>query len=606
VAFRHPLVRSAIYKWAPHGDRRKVHEALATVTDPELDPDRRAWHRAQAAPTADEEVAVDLERSAERAQARGGLAAASVLLDQAARLTSDPTRRAERALAAAQTKYEAGALDASLALLATLDAGPLNDSQRARIDLLRAKITYGSERSSDAPPLLLEAARALEAIDVDVARETYLYALSSAMFAGHLAVGVGPVEVSEAARAAPRPQRPAGPSDLLLDGLAARFTDGYATAAPMLKEAFNAFRTRRQLPPQEARWLWVACWAACDLWDDESWTVLSARQLQLARETGALNDVLLALSTRIYFDALSGELDAAASLFHEMETVADATGGRSFIQLELWIATLRGREGDAIELFEATTSDGLARGDGVAIMAAEAMRATLSNSLGRYEAALDFARRATSHVVEDLSSGMEGLTELIEAAVRCGDVELAARTLDHLSAMARASGTEWVSGLEARSRALLAEGDTAETLYREAIDRLGRTRIRVDLARAHLLFGEWLRRQRRRADAREQLRTAHELFTAMGMTAFAERAARELLATGEKARARKVETQRDLTPQEDQIARLARDGLSNPEIGGRLYISARTVEYHLRKVFTKLDISSRQELQAVLEGESRG
>jgi DNA-binding CsgD family transcriptional regulator len=507
-------------------------------------------------------------------------------------------------LAAAQTKYEAGALDASLALLATLDAGPLNDSQRARIDLLRAKITYGSERSSDAPPLLLEAARALEAIDVDVARETYLYALSSAMFAGHLAVGVGPVEVSEAARAAPRPQRPAGPSDLLLDGLAARFTDGYATAAPMLKEAFKAFRTQRQLPPQEARWLWVACWAAADLWDDESWTVLSARHLQLARETGALNDVLLALSTRIYVDALSGELDAAASLFHEMETVADATGGRSFIQLELWIATLRGREGDAIELFEATTSDGLARGDGVAIMAAEAMRATLSNSLGRYEAALDFARRATSHVVEDLSSGMEGLTELIEAAVRCGDAELAARTLDHLSAMARASGTEWVSGLEARSRALLAEGDTAETLYREAIDRLGRTRIRVDLARAHLLFGEWLRRQRRRADAREQLRTAHELFTAMGMTAFADRSARELLATGEKARARTVDTQRDLTPQEDQIARLARAGLSNPEIGARLYISARTVEYHLRKVFTKLDISSRQELQAVLEGES--
>jgi DNA-binding CsgD family transcriptional regulator len=424
------------------------------------------------------------------------------------------------------------------------------------------------------------------------------------MFAGRLAVGGDVTEASEAARAAPRPRGRPGPSDLLLDGLATRYTDGYAAAAPILTDALTAFRSPAQLPPDQARWLWLACWAASELRDDEAFAILSAAHLRLVREAGALAAMPLALATRSHLHAISGELAAAAALLHEMETVADVTGGHSLTYLAHWIAVLQGRERDATELFEATVTDAMARGEGLVLTTAEYGMAVLHNSLGRYEAALPMARQAAERAEEEMSSATLAQAELVEAAVRCGDRELASHALERLTEMARASGTEWVLGVEAECRAMLSDGDTAETLYREAITRLGRTRVRVDLARAHLLFGEWLRRQRRRADAREQLRTAQELFTAMGMTAFAERAARELLATGEKARARTVETQRDLTPQEHQIARLARDGLSNPEIGARLYISARTVEYHLRKVFTKLDISSRRELGAVLEGES--
>jgi DNA-binding CsgD family transcriptional regulator len=602
VAFRHPLVRSAVYRPAPIGDRRKVHGALAAATDPTLDPDRRAWHHAQAAPAADEEVAAELERSADRAQARGGLAAAGAFLEQAARLTRDPARRWERALAAAETKYEAGAIDAALALLVSLEAGPLADWQHARVDLLHARITYASRRGSDAAPLLLKAAQALDAIDVDLARATYLEALSAAMFAGRLAVGAGVVEVSEAARAAPGPRRRPGSTDLLLDGLTTRFTDGYTVAAPILREALTAFRGGAQLAPHEARWIWLACWAAADLRDDEAWTVLSTTHLRLAREAGALAVIPVVLTVRSFVHAFSGELDAAAALLDEMEILADATGSRAPPYVAQWIAVLQGREGDAMELFEGTVADAMARGEGQALSSAEWGMAILHNSLGRYEAALPLARRAAERTEKEMT-GVMALPELVEAAARCGNAELAARPLELLAETARASDTDWAIGLGARSRALLSQGETAETLYREAITRLGRTRIRVDLARAHLLFGEWLRRERRRTDAREHLRTAHELFTTMGMQAFAERAARELLASGERARARTVETQWELTAQEGQIARLARDGLSNPDIGSRLFISPRTVEYHLSKVFTKLDISSRNELSTVLERE---
>jgi DNA-binding CsgD family transcriptional regulator len=604
ATFRHPLVRSAVYHSAPGGDRRRVHAALAAVTDEKADPDRRAWHRAHAASAPNEEVAAELERSADRAQARGGLAAAGAFLEQAARLTPDPSHRVERVLAAAQTTSQGGALDAAVTLLETLESEPLDDSQRARADLLHARVNYARQRGSDTPPLLLKAARALEAVDVDLARATYMGALSAAMFAGRLATGVDVREASEAALAAPRlPGRPA-PRDLLLDGLATRHTQGYAAAAPTLTDALAAFRGHAQLPPEDAQWLWLACWAASDLRDDETWTVLSTAQLQLAREAGALAAMPFVLAVRSVVHGICGELDEAEGLLREMELVADATGGRSFLYLAHWIAVLRGREGEAVELYEATVADAITRGEGLALTTAEYAMAVLHNSLGRYEEALPLARQSAERIEQEMSSAAMAQAELVEAASRCGEAELAAAAVQRLTDMARASATDWARGLEARSRALLGEGEIAEESYREAITRLGRSRVRFELARAHLLFGEWLRRQRRRADAREQLRTAHDLFSTMGAEAFAQRAARELLATGEKARGRTVETQRDLTPQEEQIARLARDGLSNPEIGARLYISARTVEYHLRKVFTKLDISSRRELEAVLERES--
>ena len=600
VRFRHPLVRSAVYRAATTQQRLRVHRALAEATDARVDPDRRAWHLAEATARPDDDVAAELERAAGRAQARGGLAAAAAFLERAAALTPEPARRAQRALAAAQTKYEAGALDDALTLLATAESGAPGDLERARVDLLRAQIVFASRRGSDAPPLLLKAARELEAVDPDLARATYLEALAAARFAGPLGHGAGVVEVSEAALAGPQPPQPPRPPDLLLQGLAVLFTEGYAAGPPILKEALSAFRRETVLPPREARWLPLACQAAADVWDDVTWRLLSTRELGRARDTGALTAMPLVLSTLSYIHAISGELAAAEALLDEIKAATEATGIPSHRYVALWIAALRGREAELSELIDTTASEAVARGEGFALAITEQVNAVLNNGLGRYDVALAAVRQA---VDVDLSSEMgspRAVAELIEAAVRCGEHPLAERALERLTLTTRASGTDWALGVEARSRALLSGGDTADSLYREAIERLGRTRLRLQLARAHLVYGEWLRRERRRLDARRQLRSALEMFTSMGTEAFAGRAERELLATGEHVRRRNAPTQHELTPQEAQIAQLARDGLSNAEIGARLFISQHTVAYHLRKVFSKLDITSRSQLRRAL------
>jgi DNA-binding CsgD family transcriptional regulator len=594
VRFRYPLVRSAVYRAAWQKDRQRVHQALAEATDAHVDPDRRAWHLAEAADGPDEDVAAELLRAAGRAQARGGLAAAAAFLERAAALTPEPSRRALRALAAAQTKYEAGALDDALALLATAEAGPLDDLHRARMHLLRAQVAFAARRGSDAPPLLLRAARELEAVDTDLARATYLEALSAAMFAGRLARGGGTAEVSSAALAGPPPPHPPRPPDLLLQGLAVRFTDGYAAGAPILKEALRAFEQKAVLPPEEARWLWFASQIALDLWDDHAWTVLSTRHLDLVRETGALTALPFVLTTRISVFASFGELGAAAAYQEELRAATEATGIAPGPYGALSLAALRGHEAELMELIQTTVKEAEARGEGLALTVTERLRGALYNGLGRYDAALTAVGQAERFHEE--GPALWTLTELIEAAVRSGQPELASGSLERIAETTRAAGTDWGLGIEARCRALLTEGDDADGLYREAIERFGRTHIRVQLARTHLLYGEWLRRERRRLDAREQLRTAFEMFNAMGIEAFAARAERELLATGERARKRTVETRGDLTAQETQIARLAAEGLSNAEIGARLFISHHTVAYHLRKVFAKLDISSRNQL----------
>jgi DNA-binding CsgD family transcriptional regulator len=599
VRFRHPLVRSAVYRSAALTDRRSAHAALAKVTDPEVDPDRRAWHLAQAVAGPDEDVAAELERSAGRAQARGGLAAAAAFLERSAELTPDPARRGMRALDAAQATLQAGAFDPALVLLATAEAGPLDDLPRARIDLLRAQIAFASSRGNEAPPLLLAAARRLERLDAGLARETYLDAFSAAMFAGRLASGPGLLEVAQAARQAPPPPPQPRKGDMLLNGLAVLFTDGYPAAMPLSKRALQAFCSEDITVEEGLRWLWLASVTAADLWDDESWYVLSNRHVKIAREAGALSELPLALNSRVYVHMFAGELAAAASLVEEVQAVREATGSNLAAYGALGLAAWRGREGEAGDLIEASMREVVPRGEGIGVTVTQWASALLSNGLGKYQDALVAARQAGEHP-QELGVANWGLTELVEAAARSGVTELAADALERLSAMTRASGTDWALGIEARSGALLNEGDAAERLYLEALDRLGRTSIRVELARAHLLYGEWLRRERRRLDAREQLRAAHEMFTGMGAEAFADRAARELLATGERARKRTVETREDLTPQEAQIARLARDGLSNPEIGARLFISPRTVEYHLHKVFSKLNISSRTQLPVAL------
>ena len=596
VRFRHPLVRSATYRSASVPDRQAVHRALAEATDPEADPDRRAWHRAQAAQGPDEEVAAELERSAGRARARGGLAATAAFWDRAAALTARPARRAGRTLAAAQASVRAGAFGQALDLLAIAEAGPLNELQSARTDLLRGQVAFASGLYSDAPPLLLKAARRLEPLDLDLARETYLDAYQAARFAGHLAGAGDLLEVSRAVRALPPPAHPPRPDDLLLDGLARLVTDGPAAAAPALRHARSAFASA-DVPAAEAFWWgWLAPAAGYALWDDNDWD-LTARQVQLAREAGALDQLPLLLS-RLAMDAVwSGDLGAGASLITETDTVCAATGSRHVSYAAAMLAAFRGREAEAAPLIQATLERAAAGGEGATVPGAHWVAAVLCNGLGRYEEALAAARQAREH--QHAFAAAWALPELIEAAARTGSMRAASDALDLLAERARAGGTDWGLGIEARSRALLSEGEEAERLYLEAIGRLGRTRLRPDLARAHLVYGEWLRQQRRRGEAREKLRTAHGMLEEMGLEAFARRARRELQATGETARKRTVATRIELTAQEAQIARLARDGLSNPEIGARLFLSPRTVQYHLGKVFTKLAITSRSQLHGI-------
>ena len=603
VRFRHPLVRSAIYRAAPLGERRRVHTALADASDPNIDPDRRAWHRARAAAGPDEDVAAELERSAGRARARGGLAAAAAFFEQAAKLTPEPARRGERALAAAQAKHQAGAHDAALALLSEAEAGPLDQLARARADLLRAQVAFTVRTGGDAPRLLLQAAKRLEPLDVALARDTYLEAISAAQWAGSLAHGGGLLEVAEAARAAPAPVGPPRPSDLMLDALATWFTEGSAAGAPLVRQALSAFRSDEIASQDALRWLALASRIAGDApWDFEAWEALVSRHVQLVREAGALSLLPVALVARLHAHVFAGELAAAASLSEECEAVAEATRIQFPRYGALAVAAWRGREAETLELIEATIEQVVPVGQGLGVTSTKWAAAVLYNGLGRYED----ARAAAEHAGRPpLAMGWAHwtLVELIEAAARTGEREAAADALDALTQTTRPSGTDWALGVEARSRALLCDGEEAERLYREAIERLGRTGVRAELARAHLVYGEWLRRERRRLDARERLRTAYEMFNTMGAEAFARRAERELLATGERARKRTVETREDLTAQEAQIARFARDGLSNPEIASRLFISPRTVEYHLRKVFTKLNIASRHELHRALPGE---
>ena len=594
VRFRHPLVRSAAYRAAPASERRAAHRALAEATDPLLDPDRRAWHHARAADGPDEAVAAELERSAGRAQGRGGLSAAAAFLQRAAELTPDPATRVTRSLAAAQAKLDVADLAAASDLLAAAEIGPGDELQRARRERLRAQIAFASQRGRDAPPLLLAAARRLDPLDAALARETYLEAIASAMFAGRLGTGADEREVAETARATHR--GPAfGAADQLLDALVTRFTEGYAESVAPLTEGLRAFGEPDGGADQ--RWLWLACRLAQDLWDDELWHLLATRGVRLARATGALSLLPNALNHLAALNVHSGAFATAAALVDEVDSICAATGIPPLKYAAAMLLAARGDQAQLLELLEWGKRNSTERGEGSAMAAAWWLTAMLHNGHGHYGEALAAARQACEH--EDVMYYGWALVELVEAGVRAGQPEEAAGALDRLSERTRASGTEWALGTEARCRALLSDD---ESRYRESVERLARSRAAVELARSRLVYGEWLRRENRRVDAREQLRAAHEMFDRMGASAFAERARRELSATGETVRKRTVETVDELTAQEVQVARLAAQGLTNPEIGALLFISPRTVEYHLRKVFSKLGISSRRELRRALPG----
>ena len=600
VRFRHPLVRSAAYRSAPADDLREIHAALAEVTDPASDPDRLTWHRAAATAAPDEGVATELERSAGRAQARGGLSAAAAFLERAMLLTPDPGRRADRAIAAAEAKHQAGAPDVAAELLVMAEAGPLEELARARISLLRGQMAFSAGNSSDTPRLLIDAARRFEALDTRLARETYLEALSAALL-GHRTSQIGTLEIARAARGATAaPPSDSRAPDLLLEGMATLITDGYETGVPAVQRALSVFRDGDLPIGEQLRWLFVATRCAIDIWDDESWRDLAIRQVELARAVGALSLLPFAITQRFGMHLHAGEFATVAQLVDEFSVLkeATATGLPDFGTMIL--AAWQGRSREAFRLIDEFITDMSERGQGYGVSLPHYTASVLYNGLGRYADAMASAELA-SEQRDDLAFANLALAELIEAAVRGGQPERAAAAMGRLTELTLPSGTAWGLGVAARSRALLSEGDEAERLYREAIGHLSSAPARTELARAHLLYGEWLRRQRRRREAREHLRTARDMLEAMGMDAFAERAGRELRATGETARKRTAAARdEELTAQEAHIARLAREGLSNPEIGTRLFISARTVQYHLGNIFAKLGIASRSQLSHIL------
>ena len=599
VEFVHPLVRSASYRAAAVGDRYRVHRALAAATDAETDPDRHAWHRALATPGPDADVAAELEHSAGRAQARGGLTAAAAFLTRATELTADPAGRVRLALVGAVANVQTGGFEIAQRLLATAREGPADEAQRAQIDMVGALLAFASKRGSEATPLLLAAARRLEPLDLQLARQTYLDAFSAAQFAARLNGGVSVVDVARAARAAPlAPDLKPTAGDLLLDAFSALVED-YGGAIQACRRALRRLRDEQVPSRENLRWLWQGCVLALEVWDDESAYALSYQHLQLARKTGALSELPLALGSRTPVLVFCGELSAAVSLVHEAQSVRDAMGIDEAPYGALIVAAWRGQVAEAGELIELTLREAGARGEGVGVAISEYAHALLCNSLGRYDEALVAARHACEDPQEMVAHNW-GLTELVESATRTGHTELASEAAERLATKARAGGTDWGLGMAARARALLSEGDEAERRFREAMQHLSQARVRAELARVHLLYGEWLRRSNRRADARSELSIAHEMFDSMGMEGFADRAHRELAIAGATVRKHTIETRDDLTTQEAQIARLARDGLTNPEIGAQLFISARTVEWHLRKVFSKLGVSSRRQLRGTL------
>lgn len=602
IHFRHPLVRAAVYGSASAAERRRVHAALAAVVDGPAAGDYRAWHHAHATSTPDEGVADELERSAQRAYARGGVAASAAFLALSARLTPARDHRAERAIGAAYAKLDAGASTGALRLLTIAEASSDSKALGARIELLRAKIGFSTARRGDAAAQLLAAAKHLGDTDPVVARETYLEAITASILAGHLAEGQAhsALAVATAARDAPSAPSPPRAVDTLLDGLVVRLTEGLAPAAPLLKKAIQQYVQEEASGTADPRWHDVTHRVCIDLLDLDTYGFLVTRQVERLRGAGALSVLGLALQTYAGMHIDAGDFDQAATLLDESDVIIATTGSTLPGCIRAYLAAYRGDEQRCRELVHSTIESATGRGEGFDIIGAQCASAILHNGLCHYPEALAAARSGTRHD----GVGMDGymLAELVEAATRCGESTVAADASQQLLSRTEASGTttDTALGLAARSVALASdENPAAEASYRTAITHLERGTSAVYLARTHLVYGEWLRRLRRRADARIQLRLAYDMFTRMGAEGFAERARRELRATGEVVFAPRRTTTVDLTTQERQIAGLAQKGFTNPEIGGQLFLSPRTVEWHMGRIFVKLGIASRRELRAV-------
>jgi DNA-binding CsgD family transcriptional regulator len=596
VRFSHPIVRSVVYRAASPQDRRATHRTLAEVSDPAADADRRAWHLAHGAVALDDEVAAELERSASRAQGRGGLAAAAAFLERSADLTVAPAQRCDRALKAAHVKHQAGDPEGALALLAVIREGPPDELRAARAQLLAGEIAAAGSHDQ-APRLLHQAATMLQPLDARLARDAYLYALAAGTYLCRRGDGSQLRSIGQAARALPRALSPS-PPDLLVDALAVLVTDGFVAAAGAMKQAARAFLSNDVPAETRVRWGWLAGMLGADAYDYATVQALCERHIRHARETGALALLPFALSTLAESQMEAGDFRTARMTHAEaMAVIEAATGRNEIISPAFALAAFTGSDAEFYSLVgrnHELAASLTGRAPGITQWAI----AVFELGLGRYEEALTAARNARAGPI-DTGPAVWVLPELIEAAMRCGAADAAREALEALVAVARATDTDFFHGVTARSRALIS-ADRPELGYREALELLTRASNRIEVARTHLLYGEWLRRQRRRREARDQLGIACDMFTSMGMIRFAERARRELVSTGATVRRRSPETLDDLTAREAQIARLAADGLSNPEIATRLFVSPRTAEYHLAKVFTKLGIGSRVELRSAL------
>jgi DNA-binding CsgD family transcriptional regulator len=590
IGLRPRLLGAALYEAASVADRQRVHQSLVAAFDPLSDRDRRARHLASATLTPDEDVALEVERAAERARSVGDPIRAAGLLERAAALSPDSRTRGRRTLAAAQAALAGGAVGRATALVgeARVDAG--DDVERARADRLRSAIALAAGKGADRATLLLRAARAFESLDSSLARETYLEALEASILAGRLG-GSRVVEIAEAGRSSARAPAAVSAADLLLEGLALLVSADHAAAVPVLRRALAALGSS-----SEPRWLALGSLTALELWDDE---LAFELMLRLEQNTCAVGSEFRLDHIGSLDDVIAGRFAVAAPVFQGADSELSASVGG------LLAAAWRGRPTEAHELAETWMREAFTRDLGSALAVARYALTLVSVGLARYEEALATAREAC----EDTTLFVTGfaLPELVEAAARSGEREQALAALDRLTSHTRASGTDWALGILARSRALLEDGIRADRLYQAAIAHLRRTRAVPHLARAHLVYGEWLRRERRRREAREQLRTARDMFIFMGAQAFGERARAELTATGEQARRRAAETSELLTPQEARIAGLVADGASNVEVGAQLFISPKTVEYHLHKVFRKLGVTSRTQVaRALAELEAEG
>jgi DNA-binding CsgD family transcriptional regulator len=601
VYFRHPLVRATAYRAAPLRKRLEVHRALAEVTDPVRDADRRAWHRASSTVTHDESIAIELEQSAGRAKARGGLLAAASLLERAALLTPDGARRANRTLAAAKAKRDAGALESALQLLSAVESEPPSELRGALAEQLRGRIAFDQRRGADAAELLLSAALRLELFDPRLARDTHFEALIAAVWA------IGPDrrelirKAGEAARAAPPGDESPRTTDLLLDSLAIRVTEGYEAAAPTLTRALAAVRNHDIRADDVDSLLWLAGNRAAGImaieaWDYETGRALAERQVRVTRESGALVQLQFALNFLANNVVLTGDLRSAAALVEEERLLSLMTRVPVVAYSSVLVEAFRGDPAKAIPMIAAMIDAATRDGQGRIIAFSHYASAVLHNGLGRHAEALDCARR----VVEWDALGYQTLAaaELAEAAAREGDTVLLADISGWVRARTAATPTDWALGISARVQALGADDAAPDAFYRESIEHLGKTPLRVELARSHLLYGEWLRRRGSRGEARDQLAIAHDALNDMGIGGFAERARRELSATtGRRTRRYLDAPSAQLTSQELHIAQLVQQGLYNREIGGRLYLSPRTVEWHLRNIFGKVGVSSRRQLR---------